>query len=398
MAADDLSAPLGQNKRKAPSKLPGLLPKAIAGLLLLSILGIGVWTAVVEDPFGGEPRAIVATAPVVEAKASEGGAGPVSRHDGSASTAKVASAAAPAAAEPPPGGKTVNIIDGMSGKSQQVILPGSAGEAKAATGVEPKMLEKTRHGTIPRVAADGTRPATLFARPLKVAAKSDAPRIAIIVTGLGVSANATSEALTKLPGAVTFAFAPYANDVDKLVARARAEHEVLLQTPMEPFDYPDNDPGPQTLLTSLNADQNIDRLQYLMSRFQGYVGLTNYMGARFTASEASMAPVLREVGKRGLIFIDDGSSPRSLAGQMAGTANVPFAKADVLIDSVPTAVEIERALGRLEMIARDRGVAIGVSGASPAAIGRIAEWAKRVESRGIVLVPITAVAIKAKSS
>jgi polysaccharide deacetylase 2 family uncharacterized protein YibQ len=111
-----------------------------------------------------------------------------------------------------------------------------------------------------------------------------------------------------------------------------------------------------------------------------------------------MGPVLREVGKRGLIFVDDGSSPRSLAGQMAGTANVPFAKADVLIDSVPTAVEIERALGRLEMIARDRGIAIGVSGASPAAIGRIADWAKRVETRGIVLVPITAVAIKAKSS
>ena len=58
-----------------------------------------------------------------------------------------------------------------------------------------------------------------------------------------------------------------------LVARARGEgHEVLLQVPMEPFDYPDNDPGPQTLLTSLDAGQNIDRLHWLMSRFQGYVG------------------------------------------------------------------------------------------------------------------------------
>ena len=34
-----------------------------------------------------------------------------------------------------------------------------------------------------------------------------------------------------------------------MVARAReAGHEVLLEVPMEPFDYPDNDPGPQTLL------------------------------------------------------------------------------------------------------------------------------------------------------
>jgi len=395
-AADDLSAPLGQNKRKVPSKLPALLPKAVAGLLALSILGIGVWAAVVEDPFGGEPRAIVVAAPAVEAKSAEGGGGPVSRHDGNAGAAKVA--AAPAAAEPPAGGKTVNIIDGMSGRSQQVVLPSPPGEAKGAPSVELRMLEKTRHGAIPRIAADGTRPATLFAQPLKVAAKSDAPRIAIIVTGLGISANATGDALSKLPGAVTLAFAPYANDVDKLVARARAEHEVLLQTPMEPFDYPDNDPGPQTLLTSLSPEQNIDRLQWLMARFQGYVGLTNLMGARFTASEAALGPILREAGKRGLIFIDDGSSPRSLAGQMAGVANVPFAKADVLIDSVPTAVDVERALGRLEMIARDRGTAIGISTASPAVIGRIADWAKRVETRGIVLVPITAVALKAKSS
>jgi hypothetical protein len=104
----------------------------------------------------------------------------------------------------------------------------------------------------------------------------------------------------------------------------------LLQVPMEPFDYPDNDPGPQTLLTSLTPQQNIDRLYWLMSRFQGYVGIANAMGARFTASEPSFAPVLRETAKRGLIFVDDGSNPRSVAGRIAGANNLPFAKADVI--------------------------------------------------------------------
>src|SRR5690606_27780599 len=100
--------------------------------------------------------------------------------------------------------------------------------------------------------------------------KAEAPRIAVIVTGLGISAKAADEALTRLPAAVTFAFTPYGGELAKLVIRARQNgHEVLLQAPMEPFDYPDNDPGPQTLLTSLSADQNIDRLQWLMSRFQG---------------------------------------------------------------------------------------------------------------------------------
>jgi len=96
--------------------------------------------------------------------------------------------------------------------------------------------------------------------------------------------------------------------------------------------------------------------------------------------------------------VDDGASPRSVAGQLAGSQTLPFAKADVVIDAVPTAVEIDRALTRLEMIARDNGTAVGIATAQPATVARIAEWVKKVEGRGFVLVPITMVAIKAKSS
>ena len=136
---------------------------------------------------------------------------------------------------------------------------------------------------------------------------------------------------------MTLGFVPYGARGRCLAAQARAAgHELLLQVPMEPFDYPDNDPGPQTLLTSLTPEQNIDRLHWVMSQFQGYVGLANSMGARFTASETSFAPILHETAKRGLIFVDDGSNPRSVAGQIAGANNLPFARADVIIDAVPT--------------------------------------------------------------
>jgi polysaccharide deacetylase 2 family uncharacterized protein YibQ len=167
---------------------------------------------------------------------------------------------------------------------------------------------------------------------------------------------------------------------------------------MEPFDYPDNDPGPQTLLTSLAADQNLDRLHWLLSRFQGYVGIANQMGARFTSSEQALAPVMREAGKRGLIYFDDGASPRSLASQIAGSGTLSFVKAEVALDAVPTPVHIDRALTRLEAMARERGNAVGVASASPASIERIAQWAKAAEARGILLVPISAIAVKPKSS
>jgi polysaccharide deacetylase 2 family uncharacterized protein YibQ len=221
----------------------------------------------------------------------------------------------------------------------------------------------------------------------------------LIVAGLGVSVSATSAAIAQLPGVVTLAFMPYGAEVEHLATRARGEgHEILLQIPMEPFNYPDNDPGPQTLLTSLTPEQNLERLYWLMSRMQGYVGLAEAMGARFTASEPSFGPILRETAKRGLIFVDDGANPRSVAARIAGANNLPFAKADVVLDVVPTPDEVERALARLEMTARERSVAVGIASALPVSLEHIGKWARAAESRGLLLVPITAVVMKDKQS
>jgi polysaccharide deacetylase 2 family uncharacterized protein YibQ len=401
--ADDLNTPLGQDRKHRRSKLPRLMPWAIAGALGLCLAVFVGWAAVVDDPLGGEPILVVAT---------ESRAPPAKTPDEAAAKAKPDSAsttkseadpgladARPAASEPaktpPPGMQSVTIIDGGTGTRQEVLVP-AQGQGGAAG--DAKLLETTRHGQIPRVSAEGARPLVAYAQPAaEGSANSNMPRIALVVTGLGISATSTGEAL-KLPRAVSFAFAPYGADLERIASRARGEgHEVLLQLPMEPFDYPDNDPGPQTLLTSLATEQNLDRMHWLMSRFQGYVGVANYMGARFTANDSAFAPMLREVAKRGLMYLDDGSSPRSLAGQIAVANGLPFAKASVVLDAVPTPNEIDRALLRLESMARDSGVVVGVASALPVSIGRIAKWAKAAESRGFLLVPISATVVKAKT-
>jgi polysaccharide deacetylase 2 family uncharacterized protein YibQ len=401
VAPDDLNAPLGQDKRKGLPKLPAAAPQILAGALGLFGIVVVAWAIFVNDPLGGEPTEVVATGSPAKPQAKPAGEGQQqSRHDEPPSDKAPSTTVVIPATAPPPGSKTITIIDGSSGKQQDVVIPGKSSGSAPKAPVDQRLLETTRHGAIPKIAPDGARPFTLYAHPRKLPAdKTDAPRIAIIIGGLGISATGTADALAKLPAPVTLGFAPYGADLDKLAERARAEnHEVLLQAPMEPFDYPDNDPGPQTLLTSLTPDQNIDRLHWQMSRFQGYVGIVSYMGARFTASEQSLAPVLRETAKRGLIYVDDGASPRSVASQFAGSHNLPFAKADVVIDTVPTPVEIDRALARLEMAARDHGTAVGLANALPGTVTRIAEWAKKVEARGFVLVPITMVAVKEKSS
>jgi uncharacterized protein len=396
---DDLNAPLGQDKKKRLPKLPARAPQLLAALLGLFGLAVAAWGFFGNDPLGGEPIAVVATSPPTasQAKADAGGDGRQHyRHDGKTAVAKIM--AGPPV--PPPGSKTVTIIDGSSGQSRDVIIPGNAKSGAPKAPVDRKLLELTRHGTIPKVGPDGARAFALYAEKRDVPAnKKDWPRIAVIVGGLGISASGTADALAQLPAPVTLALAPYGAELERLAEQARAQkHEVLLQVPMEPFNYPDNDPGPQTLLTSQSPDQNIDRLHWLMSRFQGYVGVLSYMGGKFTASEAALAPVLRETAKRGLIYVDDGASPRSIAGQLAGSQNLPFAKTDIVIDAVPTPTEVDHALARLELAARERGSAVGLARALPATVAHIATWAKTVESRGFVLVPITMVAVKAKSS
>jgi polysaccharide deacetylase 2 family uncharacterized protein YibQ len=404
MTADDLNAPLGQHLRKRRLSIPITTSQVMAAVLTLFLGVFVVWAVVVNNPFGGEPIVVVPINlhPGPAAKAADGQAPPKVV----AVNPDAAAAAQPApgqTAAPPAATKTITIIDGKTGERKEVAIPGPANDAAPAPDAGPldqKFLEMSAHGAIPKITADGIRPADAFAQPAKaLPGKPDAPRIAIIVSGLGVSDSATADAIAKLPGAVTLGFMPYGSDVAALAGRARARgHEVLLQVPMEPFDYPDNDPGPQTLLTSLTPQQNIDRLYWLMSRFQGYVGLAGAMGGRFTASEPSFAPVLREAAKRGLIFVDDGANPRSLAGRIAGANNLPFAKADVTIDAVPTANEIDHALGRLEMAARERSIVVGISSGLPVSIDHIAKWAKTLADHGIQLVPITAVALKPKPS
>lgn len=397
---DDLSAPLGQNPTpRRRLRLPFTLPQATAALLgsvLAAFLGFAIFN---HDPLGGEPTARVAIRQLVTPEEKPAAVPPAS---------KPASATAAANSQPEAGQKTITIIDGSSGARQNVVVAG--GDSAAAggdvapammAGIDQRLLEKSRYGMIPIAAADGLKPFKAYAMGTDAdrAKAATMPAVAIVVGGLGVGAAKTVDAIMKLPSAVTLGFTPYGSDPVGLVERARAQrHEVLLQVPMEPYDYPDNDPGPQTLLTTLGTEQNIDRLYWHLSRFQGYVGVANFMGSRFVTASTVMQPIIREAAKRGLGYLDDGSTPRSVAGQLAGGQAMPFAKADLTIDSVPTSVEIDKALARLEDLAKERGTAIGMASALPVSIDRIGVWAKALEGRGVMLVPLTTAMLKSKSS
>ena len=257
-----------------------------------------------------------------------------------------------------------------------------------------ELVEESQYGPLPKVATDGRRPIDVYARPSKYAVKAapgEPPRIAVVINGMGLSDGATAEVIKALPAPISMAYGAYGRNLQDWVEKTRsAGHEVLLQIPLEPLDYPTNDPGPHTLLTTLPPEENLKRLQWLMSRFTGYVGITNLMGAKFETTQASFVPVLEELKARGLLFVDDGTVKDSTGSQIAGAIGLDYAAADVQIDAVPSPDDIDKALARLEAVAKEKGSAIGVASAKPATIKQLAQWAGQLQGKNIILIPVSA--------
>lgn len=256
-------------------------------------------------------------------------------------------------------------------------------------GPDIALIAKGPHGPLPIIAADGRRPREVYARPFD--RDDPRPRIAILVTGLGLSDAASERAIATLPAEVSLAFLAYGGGLGEWAEMARADgHEVLLALPLEPFDYPENDPGPYALLTALTPPETAKRLDWLLSRMTGYAGLSHVMGGQFLGDRAALTPLFADAAARGLMFADASALTASLAKPVGEGQGLPVATADLVIDGQPTRAAIDDRLAELERLARSRGQAFGAAGPLPVSCERIALWARGLAAKGIVLAPVTA--------
>lgn len=252
------------------------------------------------------------------------------------------------------------------------------------------LIERGPNGPLPIIAANGRTPAQAYARPFTPA--PGRPMVAIIIGGLGFNARATTQAIEELPAEITLSFVPYAQDLQVWIDRARAHgHEVMLELPMEPFDPDADDTGPQTLLASAPAQQNISRLEYLLSRGAGYFGVTNYQGARFATSAQASQPVVQALRRRGLVFISSGIGQRTALSVEAQRAGLSNTAADRIIDARREAAAIDDQLLNLEALALQNQSAIGAGFAYPVTMEQVGRWARDIETRGYQLAPASAV-------
>jgi len=249
------------------------------------------------------------------------------------------------------------------------------------------LQEQGRFGPLPRVGADGRTSIRAYAGQFD--RQDTRPRIGIVVADIGISNTQTEDAIRRLPPAVTLAISPYAPRAAQVAERLRAKGvESLVGLPMEPAGYPLNDPGNRALLTGRSGPENMANLEWVLSRFPGYVGVIGVVGGmrgeRFAAMEQSYHALQESLRNRGLLYLD--ARPGVNAPLRAWGRSV-----DLILDEPATRAEIEKRLGELEAIAKARGSALGLAHApTPVVVDRLAAWAAGLERRGVVLIPVTA--------
>jgi len=313
---------------------------------------------------------------------------------------------------PPPGrasnaGSLNAIIAGDKGPGAGVVVPvaietafanmlspSAAGPALAEP-TDETMIENSPQGPLPKISSEGRTPMQVFSRPFD--GPPDGARLAAIVTGLGFSKAVTQAAIDLLPSEVALAFNPYAPNINEWAMMARtAGHEVLIMVPLEPDNFPLTDPGPQALMTFNAEDENRFRLEFLLSRMSGYVGMMTFLGSKYNKSEDHVRTLLDELRVRGLMFIEGAPHLGSLAPALATEMGVPRAVSDLMVDEIPSNVDINAKLAELEKVILDQKAVVIQIGPYPISIRRLATWMETLGQKNIALAPITALADRQK--
>ncbi len=318
------------------------------------------------------------------------------------------------AAPPENAAPEAEVAEGPATEGSVSTVEPSGTEAQVAA-AQPSAEAESQVAALPEQAAPGPAPAkaeteaaslTLAVEPEdsdpaqpawrrhgeKVDTPAGLPRIAVVIAGLGLSAASTEAAIQQLPARVTLSFTPYSRRLQHWISRARAKsHEVLLDLPMEPSSFPNDDPGPKALLTGLSEAENQERLDWILGRGQAAVGVAAAMGSRFTASDAHMLPVITTLNERGLLYLDNRSTNRSVVELLSRHTNLPYVAANRILDSDQASrIAINARLAEVERLAVENGFATAIGQPYPVTIERVRDWSAGLAARGFALVPITA--------
>jgi polysaccharide deacetylase 2 family uncharacterized protein YibQ len=265
-------------------------------------------------------------------------------------------------------------------------IPGLSKYTDVEPGKPRPTLEEKRPAT--RVAAAAPE-ATTWRRNAVPFGDLNKPLVAIVIDDVGID-RPRSKRAWELPGPLTLSFLPYAKDLREQARAARGRgHELMLHLPMEPIGR--NDPGPNALLVSLTDNELKQRASQALDSFDGYVGVNNHMGSRFTTFRPGMETVLRLFKSRGLMFLDSRTTAQSVGDQTAQELGVPSIVRHVFLDDDESVDAVRRKLADVEAVARRQGFVVAIGHPHEATLQALAEWLPTLSAKGMALVPATAV-------
>lgn len=277
--------------------------------------------------------------------------------------------------------------------AQVRLLPGLTTEEAAALLVKEveraggQVLARTPSGIRLGVVRDGVTAVTHELQFVRPEAQAWA---AIIFDDAGGSLG-DLDAIIALGRPVAVAVLPGLRFSREVADRARAAGlEVLLHLPVEPEDA-SKDLGPGGITTAMSDEEIAAAVQADLTDVPGAIGVNNHMGSRGTSDERVMRAVLQEVKARGLIFVDSVTSPRSVAGRVAGEMHVRTASRQVFLDNQNEAGAIRRQIRRLISLARRRGEALAIGHAQRLTPRVLKEMLAEFDRQGVAIVPVSAI-------
>lgn len=379
------------------SALPTIVGLATISICLITVLIL--WISVIDDPAGGRPQVSVEIKND-SARLDLGAVGVANVRpsitpdpedlsiDPQPQSAPVAVAVSPNMLAMPPESPVAET-------NEPVAASIHSDAHRLSVFPVDNMVARSEHGLLPKRAGDGTTPFATYSRPQQFI--PEGPKIALVIGGVGLSQRTTAQAVSDLPPTVALAFATYGENLDRWKKLSRENgFELLIEAPMEPFNYPQNDPGPHTLLVDATPAENKSKLEWILSRTSNYIGVIPSMGARFTANEKALTNFATELNRMGLAFIDPSNSVRSIANQIVRRASsdklghLPFLKVDVVLDGDSTRAAMEQRLIQLEELSDNKGLAVGYVQLRPATVEILTEWLQLLEQRGVTLIPLSA--------
>ena len=216
------------------------------------------------------------------------------------------------------------------------------------------------------------------------------PQVAIIIDDLGYDKKIARK-LSQLNGGITFSILPHSPYQESIARLAQKNGlSTMLHLPMEPFEYPNINPGPGTLLTSMTPDQLIRQLEENLASVPHITGVNNHMGSKMTAESSQMYQIFSVLKKRNLFFIDSRTSDKSLCKPSARLFQIPFAQRDVFLDHSQDPDFIRKQIRELIRIAQRNGQAVGIGHPHTITYEILQEMMPELEKK-VKLVPASAI-------